>query len=1307
MRPEVAVTRDEWARIKGIVSGALTQPIPDRSAYVSAQCAGDDVLRQAVESLLAAVVAAADLYEDPTVLTDGSRPTVQAFAEWSGTRAVLWPDDETFLPSVSAGREFTGTARYHVRRQIGAGGMGLVYEVEDRDRRQIVALKTLRRWHPADIYRLKREFRSLTDIAHPNLASLYDLVADEEHCFFTMELVDGTTFVEYIRSGGGSARAPSLERLRRTLPQLIAGVAELHRRGTLHRDIKPSNVLVTEAGRVVILDFGVTSAVAGEYDIERGVAGTPAYLSPEQCAGRAATEASDWYSVGATVYHAAAGHPPFGGSLGEVIARKVASDAPHLAALVSALPADLADACMALLSRSPRVRLGGLAALRRLLEPVSSPAADAAPAPTSVFVGREEHLRKLKEAFAAVLNERRGVSVYAHGPSGIGKTALVQHFLDRHVAGQGALVLRSRCHEHEAVPYQGLDGVIDGLSHYLSGLPPVDLAALMPSDAAALARLFPVMQVLAAAQPSPRPDVADPVERRRRAFAALRDLVGRIAARRPLVIEIDDFHWADADGAASLTALLRSPDPPPLLLLISFRSDEIDAKPFLRALIDGADVWARITLALAPMIEDEVERLISALLPAGQSLAAEDRRAIVREAGGSPLLVTELTRPLTSESGARRPVDIADVLERRLAPLPPESRAFLETLAICRRPVHAARVFEACGLSGDERPLVARLQAAHFLRHSRSARHVELHHDQIREGLASRLADEDARQIHERMVRILLAHGDDEPEVLFEHYRAAGDDVLAAECAAAAAARASAVLAFDRAAGLYRQALNLHPGAEQRPAWLIGLAAALANAGRPVQGADAYLTAVREATDERRLEWQRKAAELLLMGGHIDRGLEVIGTVLPVVGMRLARGPRRAIGSILLRRAALAWRGLEFEPRDAGRIPRSDLLRIDTCWAITTGLLLVDTLRAASFQLRHLRIALDAGEPYRVARALALEACLSAASGGRAGIARSTAFAVRAETLAKDVRHPHGIALASLTAGVAAFVLGQWPRATDFCERALTLLRDECTGVVWELTLAHNFYLGALFYRGHVRHVSHWLPVLLESARERGNLYFEAELTTRFSMVWLAADDPDTGEGQASEANARWSAQGFHRQHYNHLVAQVQTALYRGRTDDAWRLVRRQVAAVRRSYWRRVQLMRVETAFLEARAALARAREGRDVPNMLDLARRASARLAREGTPWSTPMSRLVSATVAHLEGDADSAVERLTAALDAFDAADMRLYAAVIRRRLAALVGGDRGRDLLRESEAYMRAQDIRNPTAMSRLIAPGLPEA
>jgi hypothetical protein len=125
-------------------------------------------------------------------------------------------------------------------------------------------------------------------------------------------------------------------------------------------------------------------------------------------------------------------------------------------------------------------------------------------------------------------------------------------------------------------------------------------------------------------------------------------------------------------------------------------------------------------------------------------------------------------------------------------------------------------------------------------------------------------------------------------------------------------------------------ALDLQPDGERRAAWMAGLARALENAGRPAEAADACLEAAREANDVQRIEWLRKAAEQVLVGGHIDRGIAIIDSVLPAIGMRPARSPRGALASILLRRGQLRWRGLDFAPRDAARIAAEDLLRIDT-----------------------------------------------------------------------------------------------------------------------------------------------------------------------------------------------------------------------------------------------------------------------------------------------------------------------------------------------------------------------------------------
>src|ERR1051325_7640167 len=160
--------------------------------------------------------------------------------------------------------EFRGTERFVLQRRLGDGGFGVVYEAREQPKDAVVALKTLRHFTPDSLYRFKREFRSLADITYPNLVQLYELVSDADEWFFTMELVCGETFLEHVSTElPDLAHRPTpqrievdrpagpalLDRLDAALPQLVEGVAALHRAGCIHRDLKPSNVLVSAAWR--------------------------------------------------------------------------------------------------------------------------------------------------------------------------------------------------------------------------------------------------------------------------------------------------------------------------------------------------------------------------------------------------------------------------------------------------------------------------------------------------------------------------------------------------------------------------------------------------------------------------------------------------------------------------------------------------------------------------------------------------------------------------------------------------------------------------------------------------------------------------------------------------------------------------------------------------------------------------------------------------------------------------------------------------------------------------------------------------
>ncbi|MQA31691.1 MAG: protein kinase, partial [Luteitalea sp.] len=521
------------------------------------------------------------------------------------------PSAHTEIPPI----EFRGNQRFAVERCLGSGAFGTVYQAHDRQRRGRVALKMLHRVDASALYRLKQEFRALADLSHPNLASLYELLCEGGRWFISMELIDGREFVQYVveepfpagdeslrdwaigRAGPGRHQprggfSPAgITRLEESLRQLSAGLRYLHSTGRLHRDIKPANVLVTPNGRVVLLDFGlVTEFGSGREDTTDF--GTPAYMSPEHGTSAGFTAATDWYSVGVMLFKALTGTLPFEGGVSEVIAAKRERDAPEPRELVPDVPAHLNELCRRLLSRLPAVRLAAVDSLLRLRgrgEPAPT-VASARPttAAGSSLVGREAHLQALTAAFDSA-KTGRAVTVYVHGGSGLGKTALVQCFLEMvQDRDSDAVVLSGRCFERESVPYKALDGIVDALSRYLRRLPRATIEALLPRDVMALTRVFPVLRrVDAIGEARQRAaEIPDSQELRRRAFGAFRELFARLSSRHTVVLCIDDLQWGDADSSALLTELLRPPDAPMLLLVATYRTEEADSSVALQMLLN-------------------------------------------------------------------------------------------------------------------------------------------------------------------------------------------------------------------------------------------------------------------------------------------------------------------------------------------------------------------------------------------------------------------------------------------------------------------------------------------------------------------------------------------------------------------------------------------------------------------------------------------------------------------------------------------------------------------------------------------------
>ncbi len=553
---------------------------------------------------------------------------------------------------------------YVIERRIGSGSMGVVYQARHRARGVRVALKTLRYDDPEDLRRLKREFRALQDLQHRNLCSFGELFEDRGHWFFTMELLDGDDFLGYVRPSERRRRRPTAPvcgvggpevvspvsfdeaRLRRALSGLAQGLQALHNARRVHRDVKPSNVRVTRDGRVVLCDFGLVRDLGAVGRSDTGIVGTAAYMAPEQASSGNVGPSADWYAFGVLLYRALTGVLPLDGAPVQILVAKQDHVPTPPSQRAADVPPDLDALCLALLRPDPAARPTGEDILGRLGVTTREDVPGAQGTHSSdgaLFVGRDDELALLESAFERA---RSGevISVHLRGPSGVGKTTLIDRFAERLRAEHAeVVVLGGRCYERESVPYKALDGVADELAQHMRGLPKEQAAELVPRNAALLPRLFPSLgrvEVLARA-PVPA-QLRDPHELRAQSFRALRDLLALLTERAPLVMVIDDLQWADADSLRLMAELLRPPDAPPLLLIMVERvadaADPAEALPWEALPVE------RIELALGALPADSARRLARRLARRAHLARGIDPAAIAAEAGGHPLYIDELIR---------------------------------------------------------------------------------------------------------------------------------------------------------------------------------------------------------------------------------------------------------------------------------------------------------------------------------------------------------------------------------------------------------------------------------------------------------------------------------------------------------------------------------------------------------------------------------------------------------------------------------------------------------------------------------------
>ncbi len=588
-------------------------------------------------------------------------------------------DDNTTqfaLPLLTVPRWFAA-GRYQVKRRLGEGGQKQALLARDlRLDREVVISVLKPGGDTAGQERLAREARALAALGdHPNIVTVFD-IGEEAGCpYLICQYVQGGSVADLLRSA--PAGLPP-ERVLAIAIGVCHALAYAHAAGIVHRDIKPANIWLTQEGSVKLGDFGLAFRLEStEVNLSRMLVGTATYISPEQATGDPAGPASDLYSLGVVLYEMLTGRPPFiSDNLVGVLWQHVNAQPVAPSWHNPGIPPRLESLLLQLLAKNPAERPPSAAALAEALTDIAGsrpameqravqPAAPLSRMASGTFVGRESELEQVRTALHDALAGQSRL-VFLVGEPGSGKTHLCEQAAT-YARLRGFLVMTGQCYEGEgAPPFWPWVRILQGC---LRRTPLSSLSPDLGSGAAAIAEIRQAAAPLAALAP------LEPAQARFRLFESVTTLLRNTARSQPLLVILDDLHWADAPSLLLLVFLARELRSERILLLGTFRDLALGRRhPLSQALGDLARLQLGQRIALGGLTLEDVGRFItiSTGIEAPPRLAA----AVHAQTEGNPFFVSETVKLLITEGrlrssdepslAGRLPEGVREAIGRRL-----------------------------------------------------------------------------------------------------------------------------------------------------------------------------------------------------------------------------------------------------------------------------------------------------------------------------------------------------------------------------------------------------------------------------------------------------------------------------------------------------------------------------------------------------------------------------------------------------------------------------------------------------------------
>lgn len=677
--------------------------------------------------------------------------------------------------------------RYEIVRELGRGGMGIVYLARDPllDREVAVKIVTPAYLSPDGIERFKREAKIVAKMDHPAVVVVHDIGEEDGSLFFVMPYVAGTNLRSFMDD-----RSLNLGEVIDLSVQVAEALEYSHSQGIVHRDIKPENIMLTrfppDGVRVRITDFGLAmAATEHRLTLSGALVGTIAYLSPEQLSAQVVDGRSDIYSLGAVLYECLVGQPPFFGDVRSTLYRIVHEIPQPLRLMLDWVEEDLEVIVMQCLEKDPLRRpqhmwevAESLSRYRHKLQEAewrrkvftSSTAVRMHHRPDVSFVGREKEFVELQRRLnQAVTGECQFVVVT--GEAGIGKSRLLEE-LENLARLRKFPVFHGRFVElDQSFPYQGFCEVIqESFRTMRTGSGPLDFSDLAPD----LLSLFPVLMEIEELRSSLSPSVRGvslsevrKVEDRTYIFELIARSLARIAGGKPLIVLLEDLHAADVSVDA-LQYIVRRLNPTPTLFVATYRNTEVDKGHPLIRMLDSFQGDKRFSLVrLGPFSTMDHRAFIEGMIG---SRKIEDTFAdrLYSATEGNPYFTKELVRSLLDSKGIIRedsggyvlsgdsgissdalPATVQQTIKKRIERLPKEMKDLLSIASVLGKTFELRDLEPLIEDKGTE-DLVDRLVEDGFLEEVRQSRGDRLNFSSgiLRDVLYAGLTSRKRRSIH-------------------------------------------------------------------------------------------------------------------------------------------------------------------------------------------------------------------------------------------------------------------------------------------------------------------------------------------------------------------------------------------------------------------------------------------------------------------------------------------------------------------------------------------------------------------------------